>query len=184
MKKYLSVIIVSSFILAACNTATNKQPNEMRMVQNSEETINEGPISMQPSEVKESFLYKGKNYQSHIVRRPDESLPIVTNDEHQQFVDNLISVKLSCEGKQILSRTFSKKDFLYLVDDTFAKQAILEGIVFNETNDEGICFAASLGHPESDLYQPIRLVVTASGNLSITLEEELVELVEEQNHPE
>lgn len=184
MKNILSVLVVSTFLFAACSGSAGKQSAETRMAQNSAEPVSKGPISMQLSEVKETFQYKGKNYQSHVVRRPDNALPMVTNDEQQQFVDNVISVKLTCEGKQILSRTFTKKDFLYLVDATFARQAILEGIVFNETNDAGICYAASLGHPESDLYQPIRMVITPSGTLSIALEEELVELVEEQPQAE
>lgn len=184
MKNFLSVIVVLTFLFAACSSSTGKQSAETRMAQNSVETVSKGPISMQPSEVKETFQYKGKNYQSHVVRRPDNTLPLVTNNEQQQFVDNVISVKLTCDGKQILSRTFTKKDFLYLVDAAFAQQAILEGIVFNETSDAGICYAASLGHPESDLYQPIRMVVTPSGTLSIALEEELVELVEEQTQAE
>ena len=73
-------------------------------------------------------------------------------------------------------KTFTKKDFLHLVDANFAKQAILEGIVFNEANEQGICFAASVGHPESDLYQPIRIVVSANGNLAISLEEDMMEV--------
>ena len=101
---------------------------------------------------------------------------MVTNDEQQQFYDNSISLKLACEGKQIVSRTFAKKDFLHLIDANFAKQAVLEGIVFNETNEQGICFAASVGHPESDLYQPIRIVVSANGNLTISLEEDMMEV--------
>lgn len=177
MKSYIFIFIASSLLLTACgSSSSNNQSQETRMATNTIEAVNEGPQRMQTSEVKENFEYKGKQYQSHIVRRADESLPMVTNDEQQQFYDNSISLKLTCGGKQLVSRTFTKKDFLHLVDANFAKQAILEGIVFNEANEQGICFAASVGHPESDLYQPIRIVVSANGNLSISLEEDMMEV--------
>ena len=132
MKSYIFIIIASSLMLTACgSSSSNNQSQETRMATNTTEAVNNEPQRMQTSEVKESFTYKGKQYQSHIVRRADESLPMVTNDEQQQFYDNSIALKLSCEGKQLVSRTFTKKDFLHLVDANFAKQAILEGIVFN-----------------------------------------------------
>lgn len=177
MKSYIHVLIVSSLMLSACgSSSSNNQSQETRMATTTAEAVNKEPQRMQSSEVKETFEYKGKQYQSHIVRRSDESLPMVTNDEQQQFYDNSISLKLTCEGKQLVSRTFTKKDFLHIVDANFAQQAILEGIVFNTTNEQGICFAASVGHPESDLYQPIRIVVGVTGNLTILLEEDMMEV--------
>ena len=177
MKNNIYALIVSSLMLTACgSSSSNNQSQETRMATTTAEAVSEGPQRMQTSEVKENFEYKGKQYQSHIVRRADESLPMVTNDEQQQFYENSIALKLTCEGKQLVSRTFTKKDFLHLVDAHFAQQAILEGIVFNETNEQGICFAASVGHPESDLYQPIRIVISANGNLTISLEEDMMEV--------
>lgn len=176
MKNNILIIVIALMLTACGSSSSDKQSKETRMATNAIEAVNEEPQRMQTSEVKENFEYKGKQYQSHIVRRADESLPMVTNDEQQQFYDNSISLKLACEGKQIVSRTFAKKDFLHLIDANFAKQAVLEGIVFNETNEQGICFAASVGHPESDLYQPIRIVVSANGNLTISLEEDMMEV--------
>lgn len=175
MKNYLSTLLIAACVCTSCGSTSQKQDNHTRMATTHTEETQKGPQRMQTSEVTEEFEYKGKHYQAYVLRRADDKLPMVTNDEEQQFVDNQISVKLSCQGKNILSKTFTKADFLGLVDAKFAQQAILEGIVFYETNDRGICFAASLGHPESDLYQPIRLTVTPNGQLSLALEEDMMD---------
>ena len=111
------------------------------------------PQRMQVSDIKETITYKGKEYHSSVVRRPDESLPVVTNEEGDKFVDNRITLRLTCSGKQLIERSFTKESFASVVDARFMKYAILEGIVFNKTTPQGIVYAASVGYPESDLYQ-------------------------------
>lgn len=177
MKHFFSYLLIASCLCTSCGSSSKKQDSTTRMANAPTENTQQGPQRMQTSEITEEFDYKGKHYQAYVLRIADEALPLVTNDEQQQFVDNRISVKLTCQGKNILSRTFTKADFQGLVDARFAKQAILEGIVFYDTNEQGICLAASLGHPESDLYQPIKLVVTPSGQLSMTLEEDMMDEV-------
>ena len=40
---------------------------------------------MQVSDSKMSFTYNGKEYHSHVVRRPDDSLPVVTNEQGEKI---------------------------------------------------------------------------------------------------
>ena len=91
-----------------------------------------GPQRMQVSDVKTSFTYKGKEYQSSVVRRPDESLPIVKNEQGEKFVDNRITLRITCGGKQVVDKVFTKDNFASLVDAKFMKYSILEGLVYDQ----------------------------------------------------
>ena len=88
------------------------------------------------------------------MRRPDESLPIVKNEQGEKFVDNRITLRITCGGKQVVDKVFTKDNFASLVDAKFMKYSILEGLVYDKTTPQGIIYAASVCYPQSDLYVP------------------------------
>ena len=51
------------------------------------------------------------------------------------------------------------------------KYAILEGLVYDQTTPQGIIYAASVCYPQSDLYVPIKLTITADGKISMSQDE-------------
>ena len=58
-------------------------------------------------------------------------------------------------------------DFASLVEDRLLKHSLLEGLVYDTVSTGGLVFAASVSYPQSDLYVPIRLVVTFDGKVSM-----------------
>ena len=78
---------------------------------------------MQVSDSKTSFTYKGKEYQSSVVRRPDDSLPVVINEQGDKFVDNSITLRITSGGKSIVDKVFTKESFCFVsgckVHETF-----------------------------------------------------------------
>lgn len=158
MKNIVYILVCASVIFfTACSSQDkNKKDGTQVLMQDSTEIA--GPQRMQVSDVKTSFTYKGKEYQSSVVRRPDESLPIVKNEQGEKFVDNRITLHITCGGKQV-------------VDAKFMKYSILEGLVYDKTTPQGIIYAASVCYPQSDLYVPIRLTITADGKISMAKEE-------------
>ena len=56
-------------------------------------------------------------------------------------------------------------------------KSILEGIVYDKTTPQGIVYAASVCYPQTDLYMPLSITITADGKMSIRkvdmLEEDL-----------
>lgn len=129
------------------------------------------PQRMQVSDVKESFTFRGKEYHSAVLRKPDSTLPLITDEQGDKYVDNSITLRITCEGKTIVDRVFTKTDFTSLVDSRFLKHALLEGLVFDETTPQGMIYAASVCYPQSDLYIPIRLTITADGKIAMAKEE-------------
>ena len=187
MKNIVYILVCASVIFfTACSSQDkNKKDGTQVLMQDSTEIA--GPQRMQVSDVKTSFTYKGKEYQSSVVRRPDESLPIVKNEQGEKFVDNRITLRITCGGKQvvdkgitlritsggksIVNKVFTKESFASLVDAKFMKYSILEGLVYHKTTPQGIIYAASVCYPQSDLYVPIRLTITADGKISMVKEE-------------
>lgn len=171
MKNIVYILVCASVIFfTACSSQDkNKKDGTQVLMQDSTEIA--GPQRMQVSDVKTSFTYKGKEYQSSVVRRPDESLPIVKNEQGEKFVDNRITLRITCGGKQVVDKVFTKDNFASLVDAKFMKYSILEGLVYDKTTPQGIIYAASVCYPQSDLYVPIRLTITADGKISMAKEE-------------
>ena len=128
---------------------------------------------MQVSDVKTTFIYKRKEYQSAVFRRPDETLPVVRNEQGEKFVDNRITLRISCDGKRVVEKDFTKESFASLLDAKFMKNSILEGLVYDKTIAQGMVYAASVCYPQSDLYVPIRLLITADGKISMNREESM-----------
>lgn len=171
MKKYgWMIMCVAMYMLGAC-AGSQKQREASREVFMQDSIRRAEPQRMQVSEVKATVTFHGKEYQSTVVRRPDDSLPLVTNEQGEQFVDNRITLTLACEGKTVLHRTFTKESFATLVDAKFLKYALLEGVVLDEPSTQGLSYAASVGYPQSDLYVPLRITVSTDGKLSMAREE-------------
>lgn len=169
MKNIVYILVCASVVFFTACSSQDKKKDGTLLMQDSTEIV--GPQRMQVSDVKTSFTYKGKEYQSSVVRRPDESLPIVKNELGEKFVDNRITLRITCDGKLVVDKVFTKENFASLVDDKFMKYSILEGLVYDKTTPQGIIYAASVCYPQSDLYVPIRLVITADGKLSMVKEE-------------
>lgn len=169
-------ICVAVSLLAACSSQ-GRSKSESVEAQAQDAAVPGAPQRMQVSDVKTTFTYKGKEYQSSVVRRPDESLPVVTVEEGEKFYDNRITLRLTCGGRQVVDKVFTKESFASLVDARFMKYAVLEGLVYDETTVQGIIYAASVGYPQSDLYVPIRLTITPDGKISMAKEELMEEVI-------
>ncbi|TCO96054.1 uncharacterized protein DUF4738 [Bacteroides heparinolyticus] len=171
MKKIVYTLACASIIsLAACSSQDKNKKEDLQTLQQNSTEVS-APQRMQVSDIKTAFTYKGKEYQSSVLRIPDETLPIVKNEQGEKFVDNRITLRISCEGKQLVDKAFTKESFASLIDAEFMKNSILEGLVYDKTTPEGMIYAASICYPQSDLYVPIRLVVTTDGKISMTKEE-------------
>ena len=122
---------------------------------------------MQDSDITVPVQVGDKEFQSNVVRRPDNTLPLVTNEQGQKFVDNRITLRLQEGSRVVVDREFTKADFAALLDAGFQRNAILEGLVFDRVEGGHILYAASVAYPESDLYVPFQITVTTAGSISI-----------------
>lgn len=170
-------ICVAMCLLSACSSQKKKDGGDVQVLMQDSVDAH-GVQRMQVSDSKTTITYKNKEYQSRVVRRPDEGLPMVTNEEGEKFVDNSITLRITVGGKAIVDKVFTKESFASLVDAKFLKHSILEGLVYDKNTDKGMVYAASICYPQSDLYIPLSITVTADGKLSIAKEELLEEIHE------
>lgn len=168
---YFGIGLLVCLLSTACSSSSKREGSKLTEM-SAEKSASSLPERMQTSNVTERFTLKGNNYQSTVVRTPDESLPMVTNAEGDKFVDNRITLRITTQGRTLVDRVFTKQDFSSLLHARFLKYAILEGLVFDQVTETGmIRYAASVAYPQSDLYVPIRITVTPAGQLSIEREE-------------
>lgn len=163
-------------MLGACSASG--VGDKQKQAETEEPARQSGPQSMQVSDVTEEFVYRGRHYQSTVLRQPDENLPTVTDDAGVEYVDNRISLKLVCDGKVLADKVFTKQNFAAWVKADFLSHAILEGLVYDTATPEGIVYAASVCYPQTDLYVPFRIVVASDGTLAIRQEDLLEDLCE------
>lgn len=169
-KHFYLWICLAGLLLSACHSS-QKERQDASAAAIEDSIAKAGPQRMQVSDIKTTITYQGKDYQSAVRRQPDESLPIVVNEQGEKFVDNRISLRLTCNGQVVVSKVFTKETFASLVDARFLKYSILEGLVFDKTTPEGILYAASICYPQTDLYIPLRITVTADGQVSLAKED-------------
>lgn len=177
--KTVGYIVFCAVALLIASCASRSKSGEDVQVLMKDSTVTSAPQRMQVSDTKVTITYKGKEYRSSVVRRPDDSLPVVKNEQGEKFVDNSITLRITCGGKQIVDKVFTKESFASLVDARFMKYAILEGLVYDKTTPQGILYAASICYPQTDLYVPLRLTVSADGKISMAKEELLEDVYEE-----
>lgn len=168
-------ICIAMWLLSACSSQKKEDRGDIQVLMKDSVDAN-GLQRMQVSDSKTSFTYKGKEYQSSVVRRPDDSLPVVINEQGDKFVDNSITLRITSGGKSIVDKVFTKESFASLVDAKFMKHSILEGLVYDKTTPQGIVYAASVCYPQSDLYIPLSITVSADGKISLAKEELLEDL--------
>ena len=114
------VYIVTCVVALSVVSCTSRQKGgDDVQVLMQDSTVASAPQRMQVSDTKVTITYKGKEYRSSVVRRPDDSLPIVKNEQGEKFVDNSITLRITCGGKQIVDRVFTKESFASLVDAGF-----------------------------------------------------------------
>lgn len=178
MKNVFHIAACSVVLLTtACSTSVKDRKDDVQVLMQ-DSVAASAPQRMQVSDAKVAVTFKGKEYQSSVVRRPDESLPMVQDQQGDKFVDNRITLRITSGGKELVDKVFTKENFASLVPANFLKHAILEGMVYDKTTPQGIIYAASICYPQTDLYVPLRLTVAADGRISMEKEELMEELYE------
>ncbi len=175
-----SLFLNLCFVVAVLTGCSSKKNNDKDALASSRDSIAADSVQrMQVSESKIVITYKGKEYHSTVVRHPDATLPVVLNDDGDRFADNRINLKLTCEGRTVVDKVFTKENFASMVDADFLKHSILEGLVYDKVTPQGICYAASLCYPQTDLYMPFSLTISADGKISIAKEALMDDVYEE-----
>lgn len=164
--KTLVIAAIALMLLAACG---GKKQSEDIITKRTEVAKPKAPERMQDYTDDRDVSWIGKTYHVALHREPCDSLPMVTDETGQQFVDNVFSLTVTrTDGSIFFSRHFTKKDVTRYLDDDYRQTGIFEGLVFDRAEGDNLIFAASVGHPQTDEYIPLVITLSRMGDLSIT----------------
>ena len=144
------------------------------------DAANDAVPKRQASTINNTIAFKGKKYHSTILRTPYEWLPKVESELGDMYPDNRIVLTITCDGKTFYNKTFTKSDFAPIIEASFLKKSILEGLVYNKTTPNGILYAASVCYPQTDLYIPISILISSDGKMTFSKEEQLEDVYESE----
>lgn len=181
MRKLIYLLLLPLAVVAtACGGKKGTSNNESTLA-TMDSVDAQGLQRMQTSKSEIDFKFKGKDYHSMVSRTPDESLPHVTNEMGDTYVDNKIVLRLTRGSEKVFDKTFTKNDFSSVVDAKFLSNSVLEGIVYDKTTPQGIVYAASVCYPQTDLYMPLSITITADGKMSIQKVDMLEEAYDDES---
>ena len=154
-------------------SCTKKKQHDDIIVQQTEAPKPQAPIRMQDYRDVKDVQWLDKQYQVEVSRQADDSLRMVKDETGQKFVDNRITLKvIRADGSIFCSKTFTKAAFDACLDDDYRKTGILEGFVFDKAEGNYLYFAASVCHPQTDEYIPLKVTLSNIGALAITRDNE------------
>ena len=115
MKKLIYLLLLPLVVaVTACGGKVNSKKESVLATQDSVDA--RGIQRMQTSKSEIDIKFKGKDYRSFVSRTPDESLPHVTNEMGDTYMDNKIVLRLTRGGESVFNKTFTKNDFSSVVD--------------------------------------------------------------------
>lgn len=169
-------VILGVACLAGCGkkkTLKDVTDTEMRSAYQLTEDRKSGVIKMDSSSRQGDVQLNGINYRYVIKRMPDESLPKATDDDGNSYVDNRIELDIFSGNRKFFSRVFLKSNFSGMVDSSFVKKGILEGLVFDKVKDGKMDFSVSISYPQTDMYQSLMIEISENGGMAVKKDESM-----------
>ena len=176
MKQILlyTIIVVSMMMLGACKE--KKQANDVIITNKYEPKKLQAPIRMAEVFQTDIVKWQGQPYQVEISRVADDSLPMLKDDNGQEYVDNKIDLNIKRQdGSSFFRQTFTKGSFVAYLEEPFRKSGQLTNIRFDEVDNSAMEFMVVIGLPDAadDLFVPLELIVDRQGSIKIELNNDM-----------
>ena len=161
------VFMVCCLVLTLMACSEKKKSDDI-ITERVEQPKPQEPVRLQSYSDSKEVGWIGRTYRIAIDRHPSDSLPMVSDETGQKFVDNVIALVVSREDGSVFYRhQFTKKDFNSYLDDDYRKTGILEGLVYDKVDGDWLEFAASVCHPQTDEYSPLIVRLSRMGQITI-----------------
>ncbi|MBR6319481.1 MAG: DUF4738 domain-containing protein [Prevotella sp.] len=134
------------------------------------------PIAMKVDKQSQTVNWLGKKYVVDIVRTPVDSLPRVSDDTGQEYIDNSIHLAVKRDdGSVFFEKTFVKGSFHSYVEESFRRNGQLASIRLDEAEGPELHFSVVIGLPDAidDVFVPLQLTVNNLGGISIRQDDDM-----------
>lgn len=142
--------VCGSWLCSACGSSDKeaKQADTTAVVVAQQTNLPQTNVSF--PELLDTVRLGASVYACQIITEPDETLPIFVDNQEQEFYQNRVTIRVTRDGQEVISRSFVKDDFSqYAVASTRQDfdGGMLTGMSLNrEASDAGrLCFWAVVG---------------------------------------
>ena len=152
--------LVMASVLTACKDKKNTDSNIITTDYQAPQLV--PPIPMAADTQVTDVEWVGNNtYQVAVIRTPADSLPTVSDQLGQEYIDNVVRITVNRpDGTTFFARTFGKASFNNWLDADYRQSAILESVTFYGSDQQKLLFTASVNHPCATDDEAINLLVT------------------------
>ena len=105
------------FIAGACTSKEEKQVEGYHEFQ--ENGVAQEIHRMKDYRYSDTVRWKGRLYTYEVVRRADDSLAVVTDDDGNRYADNFVKLTLRCGEETVFAKRFTKATFASWLDASF-----------------------------------------------------------------
>lgn len=174
MKRLLPLILVLGLVmLGACK---EKKQSEDIITTKYEPKRPMPPIPMQPVKQVVPVSWGTSLYNIVVEQTPVDSLPMVTDENGQKYIDNRVVLTISHkDGSNFFTRTYTKASFSNYIDETFRKNGILASFRFDDIDEGRLKFSVVIALPDAidDVFIPLKYTVDRQAAVSISRDEDL-----------
>ena len=113
---------------------------------------------------------EGRSYHVNITGKADNTLPMVKDENGQQYIDNTVHVEVTrADSTVFYSHTYTKESFAEWLTKDYREKGILTGINLLGPEDNVLKFVASLNYPDGsdDESLDLLLQIDNMGNVNI-----------------
>lgn len=175
-KAILSVMAGAAVLMLLGGCKEKKQANDETIIAiDYTPPVITAPISMDSLTESRSVVWMNRGYTVSTTRVPMPTLPMVSNDYGQKYVDNRVTVVVRRpDGSEFYNEVFTKSSFSTLLDADYKKNGLLAGIRFVKAEGQRLEFAVSIAHAlliDSE-EMVLKLTVDSQKNLKIDYDDQ------------
>lgn len=112
MKKLIYLLLLPLALAVAACGGKNGSSNKESVLARQDSVDAHGLQRMQSSKAETDIKFKGRDYHSLVSRTPDESLPHVSNEMGDTYVDNKIVLRITREVKRTQQDIYEERLFI------------------------------------------------------------------------
>ena len=143
-------VVCGSWLCSACGSGDKDAQQADSTVVVAAQQTNQPQTNVRCPELLDTLRIGASVYACQILTSADETLPVFVDNQEQEFYHNRVTIRVTRDGQEVISRSFVKDDFSkYCVASTRQDfdARMLKGMSLNsEASDAGrLCFWAVVG---------------------------------------
>jgi hypothetical protein len=136
------------------------------------------PIAMSEEHLVDNVQWMGSTYRVKVDRVPSDSLPMLSDEIGQKYIDNYITVSILRSDQSVFfKRTFTKNSFASYLTADYKKTGLLSSIRFSEVDGKELEFSVIIAHPDAldDEYLPLEMSINNMQGIAIEVDNDMLD---------